>query len=503
MSAYCRRLLYFAASYPHLELNEDGTSYFVRYGLPRPRWYRPELLVGPARAATPAILNSGAPEYRTAYAVHSAALPVAATPALPAPPGPTSGGVPTVPGPTRCIQQLTRTPSVVVVEPGASDRIVPMALQPSVPAAPVGGAGDTVPGPQQPRPELVAPSHLGSASTKDEAEAGSLPETMAAEEGGSRDVRPPAAVQAASNPGRSVALGLTRDVTNVMVVKRDAEDAQWRSRSGVGETEPMPRRPPPDFRPAHTRATASLDGSRCILIIDTSADVSLVSARMLHPGVKCLPWSERDGRITGGAQQGIAALGRAVLEVHLGLLRALTPFVVALDVGFDAILGFNILYEHGISVNLVQHCLVFEAYDGLIVPLVGHHPRLKHACALPHAVALYAGRRALARFACERPWRRIRPLRAPEVYLVAAREDQKLGLVVPEQLATGLIEIQSTADYPLYLPAGWELAKVQDCHFVPHGPPRLVQCQQRVVVNVVSAAGAGEPFAMRPQAEVE
>ena len=63
---------------------------------------------------------------------------------------------------------------------------------------------------------------------------------------------------------------------------------------------------------------------------------------------------------------------------------------------------------------------------------------------------------------------------------------------MPEQLTTGLIEIRPMADYPLYLPAGWEVAKVRDCHFVPHGPPRLVPCQQRVVVNVVSASGAGE-----------
>ena len=143
--AECRRRLYFATSpYPHLVLNKDGTGYFIRCGLPMPRWYRPETLVGPARAATPAVPNSAAPEYRTAYAVHSAALPVAATPALPAPPGPTSGGVPTAPRPTCRIQHLTWTPSVVVVEPGASDRIVAMALQPPVPAAPVGGDGDTV-----------------------------------------------------------------------------------------------------------------------------------------------------------------------------------------------------------------------------------------------------------------------------------------------------------------------------------------------------------------------
>ena len=371
----------------------------------------------------------------------------------------------------------------------ASERIVAIALHPPGPAAPATGDDDSAPGPQQPRPHPVAPSHRGSASTKCETEVGSLPATtMATDEGGSRDARPPAAMQATSNLGKSVVLGPTRDAANVMVVKRDAEDTQQRSRSRGEEIEPTPRLPPPDFRPAHARAVASFDASRCIVIIDTGADDSLVSARMLRFGVKHLPWSERDGRITGVAQQGIAVLRRAVLEVQLGPVRALTPFVVALGVGFDAILGVGFLYEHGISVNLAQHCLVFEADDGLIVPLVGHQPRFKHVCLY---VALYPGELALVRFACECPGRRIGPQRALDVYLIAARKDQKLGLVVLEQLTTGLIEIQSTADYSLYLPAGWEVAKVRDCHFVPHGPPRLVPCQQRVVVNVLSASGTG------------
>ena len=67
--------------------------------------------------------------------------------------------------------------------------------------------------------------------------------------------------------------------------------------------------------------------------------------------------------------------------------------------------------------------------------------------------------------------------------------------MVPEQLTTGLIEIQSTADHPLYLPAGWEVAKVQDCHCVPRGPLRLVSGRRRVVINVVSAFGVGESLA--------
>ena len=80
--------------------------------------------------------------------------------------------------------------------------------------------------------------------------------------------------------------------------------------------------------------------------------------------------------------------------------------------------------------------------------------------------------------------------------MVAARIDQKLRLVVPEQLTTGLIEIQSAADYPLYLPTGWKVAKGRDCHFIPYGPPRLMPRQQRFVVNLVAADGAGEPPAL-------
>ena len=57
-----RRRLYFAISpYPHLELDKDGASYFIRCGLPMPRWYRPELLVGPARASAPVLSNPAPP----------------------------------------------------------------------------------------------------------------------------------------------------------------------------------------------------------------------------------------------------------------------------------------------------------------------------------------------------------------------------------------------------------------------------------------------------------
>ena len=86
---------------------------------------------------------------------------------------------------------------------------------------------------------------------------------------------------------------------------------------------------------------ASLDEWRCVVIVNTGADVSLVSARVLGPGVKYLPWSERDGRITEVAQQGVTILGSVVRKVQLDPVWSLTPFLVALGVGFDAILGVD------------------------------------------------------------------------------------------------------------------------------------------------------------------
>ena len=145
-----------------------------------------------------------------------------------------------------------------------------------------------------------------------------------------------------------------------------------------------------------------------------------------------------------------------------------------------------------VSVNLAQHCLVFEAHDGPIVPLVGHQPRFKHACALNQDVSLRPGARSLLRCTCECLRRTTMPPGVPEVYLIAARKDYRLGLVISGQLSSGVIEIQSVADYPLHLPASWAVAKVQDCQFASYGPPRLVPRPQRVVINLVTAGNAGK-----------
>ena len=93
---------------------------------------------------------------------------------------------------------------------------------------------------------------------------------------------------------------------------------------------------------------------------------------------------------------------------------------------------------------------------------------------------------------CECPKRVARSMGAPEVYLIAARRNYQLGLVIPEHQSSGVIEIQSAADYSLYLPAGWPVANVRDCQFVPCGCTRLGLKPRRVVVNLVTAGEVGE-----------
>ena len=73
--------------------------------------------------------------------------------------------------------------------------------------------------------------------------------------------------------------------------------------------------------------------------------------------------------------------------------------------------------------------------------------------------------------------------------------------MIPKQLSSGVIELQSAAVYSLYLPAGWPVAKVGDCQFVRCGSPRFASKPRRVVVNLVTAGEAEEfprPGVMAP-----
>lgn len=477
----------------HLDLNKDSTSCFIRCGLLIPRWYRPVLLLGPARAAPRAATQPSGPEYRAADAVHTPAVPTVAIPALPALPNAAPAEFLMAPCPTQGAQELNWTPGVAAVESGPSERIGMMALPLPYLPAPFTGSVILTPALFQSRPESAERNRTDSGPVKNGPEIGAQSASIVAEEASRREPRFSAAAPSASRPERSGIQTPSGGAVNMMVVKRNVEDSRRFPESCGKETEDAPRLPTSSSRPAQTKAVVSFDMSRCIVFIDRSADVSLGSARVLRPEVVHQPWSEHDGRITGVAHQGNAVLDLAVSEVRLAPVRALTPFVVALGVGADATLGVVFLYEHGISVNLAHHYLVFEAQEGMIVPLVGHYPRLKHACVLTHDVALYPGGSALVRFDCDRPGRQIGSSSTPEMYLIAAQNNRELGLAVPEQLFTELSEMRCTADHPLYLPVGWRVAKVQDCGFISRGPPSLRTRRSQPAFNMVSDPGLGEP----------
>ena len=335
-SADCRRRLYFATSpYSHLELNNDGMSYFIRCGLPMPPWYRPEVLVGPARAVSPAMPSPAVPEYRASYVVHSAALPHGVAPALPAPPVTVPTSTSTETNPTRCIRQLTWTPRVLVMDPGSAERVLSTALRST--AAPLGDSYPAAGAPPLPLASVVSGHSRGIVEGGKPA-AEDLSTLFTVDQGSSRGVRAPGMGVVAAGPGGTAVQRAASGAVNVMVVRRDAENLAQTRVPREDAHPPTPRLPPQNCRPAHTRAMALLDGSRCVVIVDAGADVSLVSARAPRPGVKYLQWSERDGRITGVPQQGVTILGRVVLNMQLGPVRALAPFLVALGVGFDAIL---------------------------------------------------------------------------------------------------------------------------------------------------------------------
>ena len=378
--------------------------------------------------------NPAATEYRAAYAVRAAALPHAA-PVLPAPPAPTSSSVLTEAGPTRCVRQLTWTPGVFVMDPCTAERVMAAALRSTMAAS---GDGCQAAGPLATPLSSVMSGHSDRIAERGKPATEGPSLSPADDPGSNRGARDPGMGVAVADLGGLAAPGAAGGVANVLIVRRDmGNTAQVRVPKKDARLA-MPRRPHQKSRPAHTRAVALLGNSRCAVIVDTDTDVSLVSARALRPGVRYLPRSERGGRITGVAQQGGTILGRVFLRVQLGPVRAHMPLLVALGVGFDAILGVDFLYEHGISVNLAQHYHVFEAHNGLIVSFGGHHSRFNHACALTHDVSLCPGAaHALVQCTCECPRAMARSPGAPEMYLIAARRDYQLGLVIPEQLSSG------------------------------------------------------------------
>ncbi|KAL8430347.1 hypothetical protein Efla_001112 [Eimeria flavescens] len=87
-------------------------------------------------------------------------------------------------------------------------------------------------------------------------------------------------------------------------------------------------RPSVPMRPAHSRATAVIAGTRCEVIMDTGADLSLVSATLLWRSRDYNPWLPSDGRVLGVRAQTFFILGSIALSVTRRPLKATAPFAV-------------------------------------------------------------------------------------------------------------------------------------------------------------------------------
>ncbi|KAL8441521.1 hypothetical protein Emed_007557 [Eimeria media] len=220
------------------------------------------------------------------------------------------------------------------------------------------------------------------------------------------------------------------------------------------------RLPPSPHRPAHTRALATIDGVRCEVIIDTGADLSLISATLLRPSRKYRPWREADGRVTGVADTALSILGRISLEVRLGPIKAQAPFVVALGLSFPALLGVDFLYEHDITVSLAQHALLSESLNHQVHPLLGPHPRFVHACTVRKDVQIPPHSSVWIHAPCRSHTATPATTASPPscVFWVRAQRFLNDTLYVPEQLSSGFVEVQSRSDKPVFLGEGWPLA---------------------------------------------
>ena len=162
-----------------------------------------------------------------------------------------------------------------MVDPGSAERVIATALRPAVAA--LGDSSQAAGPPPTPLSSVVSGHSKGVVEGVTPAIAD--PSTLsAADPGSSRGAQAPGVGVAVADLGGSSAPEAAGGVANVMIVRRDmGNTAQVRVLKEDARPS-MPRLAPQNSKPAHTRAVASLDGSRCVVIVDTGADVSLVSA---------------------------------------------------------------------------------------------------------------------------------------------------------------------------------------------------------------------------------
>lgn len=144
----------------------------------------------------------------------------------------------------------------------------------------------------------------------------------------------------------------------------------------------------PMVKSSHMRMMVKLNGHRVMAIIDTGADISLVSSALLTVDDKCVPWTNKDGHVMHARQGALDFAGKVALAVELGPVDAMASFVIADGVNLNVILSTDFVYEQGIAVSSSRHAIIFEHHDNAVFPLVGRNP---NAWLLQHDVILLPG----------------------------------------------------------------------------------------------------------------
>lgn len=212
-----------------------------------------------------------------------------------------------------------------------------------------------------------------------------------------------------------------------------------------------PPLPPSSFAVRHLRAIVYVNGVRLEAVVDTGADISLISAHALPAGVAVRPWTPQDGHIYGVAHQNVTVLGRVVVQLRMGPLTERVPLLVVLGVAFDAILGVDFLCEYDIAIQPLRHHLILQGHADAVYPLLGPSPQFTHAGRLSHEVAIFPNARMMARVCVNGP--------AGMTYFVARCWDKSLGLFVPDQAVKTNVELRNFSDNLIYLPQGWPLGR--------------------------------------------
>lgn len=113
---------------------------------------------------------------------------------------------------------------------------------------------------------------------KNDVEIGAQPARIVTEDSTLRESRFLTPATSTSSLERSVIEVEPRGITNMMIVKIDVDEGCKWPKPGERKIATTPRLPSPTPHAAHTKAVVSFTGSRCTVIIETGADVSVVSA---------------------------------------------------------------------------------------------------------------------------------------------------------------------------------------------------------------------------------